>query len=209
MIDNESIPFFFKFKNNFPKLKDLNLEGNNLTDYYFFKSIQSLKDLMILNVSRNEFYPPRNPNEKYFFNSMKEMILSNGVFDNNTIKIIQNFEIKNIELINLSSNNLNSLDFINNNIHWEKLSTLLLNANNISKIEKLNKFTGLKKLEIYENPISNIEELKNLKKNIPDLQIYASIIKDYNNINNNNNINNINNNIYERSSKIDSNYDDN
>ena len=201
MIDNKSIPFFFKFKDNFPKLKDLNVDGNNLTDFTFFESIQTLNNLMVLNVSRNAFHLNSNSDKKYIFNSMKEMILSNGVFKNKTIKIIKNFEIKNIELIDLSFNNLKSLDFIDS-VQWPELNTLLLNGNNISEIEKLSKFPKLKSIEIKDNLISDIQKLEEIQKMIPELTIYATITIDDSNIRNNNI------NIYERSTNKESNFSD-
>lgn len=205
IIGDENITFFKMFKNNFPKLKDLSLEGNNITDYNFFDSIQTLNDLMVLNVSRNPFYSTNIPNKKYIFKSMKELILSNGVFRNKTIKIIQNFDIKNIEKIDLSSNKLKTLDFIGN-VQWPELNTLLLNGNNISKIEILQKFQNLKLLEIKDNLISDRKELKKLTEYNPDLHIYSSLNKfGINNINNNNSNNNII--INERLTKINSNND--
>ena len=156
---------------------------------------------MVLNVSRNAFHLNSNSDKKYIFYSMKEMILSNGVFKNKTIKIIKNFEIKNIELIDLSFNNLKSLDFIDS-VQWPELNTLLLNGNNISEIEKLNKFSQLKSIEIKDNLISDIQKLEEIQKMIPELTIYATITIDDSNIRNNNI------NIYERSTNKKSNFSD-
>ena len=187
LIDNTNIKFFRDFKDKFPKLKDLNLDGNNLTDYEFFESIQTLNNLTKLNVSRNCFRLPNNNTNythKIKLQNINEMILSNGVFNDNSInKILVNFEIEAIEIIDLSSNNLKSLRFMGN-VKWPLLNKIILNNNDLDNIEILDKFENLKNIELINNLFYDTNQFKTIQNNISNLQIKSTLaIKENDNIN--------------------------
>jgi len=176
--EKENLTIFSMFKDKFPKLEVLNLKKNNLTKYEFFDKIQSLNNLKELNVSANAFTPNcinNNEDKSYIFNNIEKMILSNGVFNNKSIYYIQYFKIKNIKIIDLSSNNLKSLSFLEK-VHWPEINTILLNANSIKSIQELSKFKNLKLIEIKDNPIKDIQEAEEIKNQIPDIEIILNII---------------------------------
>ena len=102
--EEQNLKIFSQFKYQFPKLEELNLKKNILTKYEFFEAIQTLNNLNKLNVSTNAFTQKYNK-KKYIFPNIEEMILSNGVFSDESIDNIQYFEMKKIKIIDLSSNN--------------------------------------------------------------------------------------------------------
>ena len=189
-IDDDNLKFFYQFKDKFPNLKELNLKKNDLTNYEFFESIQTLKNLIKLNVSTNAF-SHKNNNNKYIFKNIEEIIFSNGVFNNESINNIQYFVINNIKIIDLSSNNLKSLSFIKD-VNWPEINTILINDNSLRSIKELSEFQNLELIEIKDNPIENIEEIENIfEKKIENSQIkiYLNIITNKPNIRNNNKLN--------------------
>ena len=197
--ERQNLEMFPKFKDKFPKLKDLNLKKNALTNYKFFESIQTLNNLIKLNVSTNAFTQRKN-NNKYIFTNIEEMILSNGVFNSESIDNIQYFEIKNLKKIDLSSNNLKSLSFLNN-VQWPELTTIFLNKNSLKTIKELDEFHNLLLIEVKDNPIEKIEEIEEIAKNILDIKIILNIISK----GNIRNVNNKNKNINDRETAINSN----
>ena len=78
-------------KLNLPNLKHFILENNNFTNFEFFHAVEHFAKLELLDISSNPF--EENIDEIYsefvFYNlnSMKEINLSNGVFNDNTNKI--------------------------------------------------------------------------------------------------------------------------
>ena len=175
------------------------IDGNNLTDYEFFESIQTLNNLTKLNVSRNCFCLSKdntNCAHKIKFKKINEMILSNGVFNDNSInKILVNFEIETIEIIDLSSNNLKSLSFMGN-VKQPLLNSIILNNNDLDNIEILTEFKNLKNIELINNLLYDTNEFEAIQSNIPNVQIKStSAIKENGNINIINTNDNINNTI--------------
>jgi hypothetical protein len=126
------------------------------------------------------------------------MILSNGVFNSESIKNIQYFEIKNIKKIDLSSNNLKSLSFLNE-VQWPEINTIFLNSNSLESIKELSKFQNLELIEAKNNPIIDIKEAEAIAENKISIKIVLNIT------NNNINVNNSNININDRDTQINSN----
>jgi len=52
-----------------------------------------------------------------------------------------------------------------------QLSVLHLDRNRINDISQIEQFTGLTSLKVSENPIQNMEPLRKLLKQIPDLEL--------------------------------------
>ena len=198
--EEENLKIFSQFKDKFPELKELNLKKNNLTKYEFFEAIQTLNNLNKLNVSTNAF-TQRNNNKKYIFSNIKEMILSNGVFSNESIDNIQYFEIKKIKKIDLSSNNLKSLSFLNK-VNWPEINTIFLNSNSLESVKELIKFENLELIEVKNNPIFDIKEAEEIANNKFSIKIFLNIISK--NINDNNNNININDRGIENNSNVNS-----
>ena len=182
--EEQNLKIFSQFKHKFPKIEELNLKKNNLTNYEFFEAIQTLNNLNKLNVSTNAF-TQRYYKKKYIFPNIEEMILSNGVFNNESIKNIQYFEIKNIKKIDLSSNNLKSLSFLNE-VQWPEINTIFLNSNSLESIKELSNFQNLVLIEVKNNPIIDIKEAEEIAKTKISIKIILNITNNIINSNNNN-----------------------
>lgn len=184
-IDNNNIKYIHKF--DFPNLKELNLYQNLFTDFELFKSIEHFTQLNMLNVGCNKFEKDTFKNQKFNLNSINEIKLYNGVFNDNSIDILKYFELKNIEIIDLSSNNLSFLSFVQD-VNWPKLNRLYLSNNDIKDkdIINLDKFKNLKYIEIYDNEINDIDKVKKLIEKIPKLKVNLNLYSN-DNINQNNN----------------------
>ena len=98
-------------------------------------------------------------------NNIEELILSNGVFDDDSIDRISKIELNNLRLLDLSCNNLSSLEFILNS-DWPKLETLLLNENDIidlkDLITKFNKYESRININIENNLIKDEKQIDEL-----------------------------------------------
>ena len=169
-IDNTILTYLGKMK--FEKLKVFSLKQNYLTDYKIFEEVKVFKSLTKFDISSNRFNNKDYfQNKKIDLNAIEELILSNGVFDEESINNISSLNLINLKKIDLSCNNLSSLGFILRS-NWPKLEELNLNENDISDIKELiTKFKESIKLKIIieNNLIKNenqINELIQSNKNI-------------------------------------------
>ena len=158
-----------------PNLKSLNLSFNYFTDYKLFKSIEHFENLEIFKMESNPFNENVNINEitdEYNFLSMKNLYLFNGIFCNETIGLLAKFKFRNLQLLNLSGNNIKSLKFLDNlNFVNEQNETLVeegipleeiyLNDGDIEKDELIHfkKFKNLKRIELNNNNIKDLDDL--------------------------------------------------
>ena len=165
-------------KVNMPKLKELSLENNNLKDYIIFKVLENFKNLKKVDLGSNIF-TYKKINIKYLnnisLNSITELYVSNGVFDDITIEQLLKFELENIEILKLNGSYLNYKSFIkilSNIYRWKNLKELHLNNNNIiglfndeinHKINEIKKNIQLDKaliIELNNNKLKK-KEIKN------------------------------------------------
>ena len=110
---------------------------------------------------------------------MKTIGLTCGIFDDNTIKYINNFDFSNLKIIYLSKCNFHSLDFIKY-LELPCIEELYINITFIKEFYPLIKYGNLKIIEMRENFIENIDKLESFIKNLPKLMQF-NILK--NNIN--------------------------
>ena len=156
-------------KLNYNNLEDLNLRLNYFTQFDLFKSLEHFKKLKKLNLFSNKFTEDiedlmKDKNLKYNLQSIEEIDLSLGIFSEKSIKLISKFIFGKLETLNLSSNNLISLSFIDY-LKYEKENDSSDNSDN-SKNYRIIKNKGeypLKKLFLMNNEISDISKLINLK----------------------------------------------
>ena len=135
-LSDEMIPKIEKLE--LPKLRELYLSCNYFTKYDIFKKIQHFKKLEILHIGSNRFIykGDKNNYKNVSLNTIKEMNLINGVFNDDSIDLLFLFELKQLEIINLFGNNLNLssfkkfLSFISKS-KWNNLKQLNLMNNNI------------------------------------------------------------------------------
>ena len=149
-----------------PNLIELIFDNNNFTNYDIFQAIQHFDKLEIFNINSNgftgEIYKENLKNIK--LNSIKILYLNNGVFDNNSLDLLFQFKLKEIEYLYLEGNNLDTVSFIKilifvSQSNWMKLKKLFLGNNNINEsyydiskniINNINKRMERKDLNIKE-----------------------------------------------------------
>ena len=159
-IDDSNIKYFFQL--DFPKLKDLNLFLNKLTDPELLKfknDENNLPKLEIFFIGKNKFkFNEKNKNDRYDFFSVKEIGISRKFFNQDSIKYIQCFTLTNLEIIYLSNNNLEKFDFING-LELPSIKEFWLNDNNFAVFEPLEKYENLEVIEMKNNNIKDIDNI--------------------------------------------------
>ena len=192
-IDDNILTYMKDMK--FEKLKVFSLKQNYLTDYRVFEEVKVFKNLKKFDISSNRF-----KNKEFFenktidLNTIEELILSNGVFDENSINNIPALALKNLKSLDLSCNNLSSLNFILKS-NWPELENLILNENDISELSELiMKFKNTEKnilIMLENNLIKNETEIDELIKSNSKIAIKYKlnneIMDDKNNDNEQNN----------------------
>lgn len=171
-IDDSNKPYFYELK--CPELNDFNIFNNKLTeiDILKFKNKKDyLPELNIFFIGGNKFnFNVENIEKiKFDFSSVTEFGLSRGFFNQESIKYIDCFILTNLEYIYLSGNNIDNLNFVDN-LDLPNIIEFWLNNNNISEFEKLSKYKTLKKIEMENNNIVNIENLDSFVNNFKNLQ---------------------------------------
>ena len=159
-IDDKNIEHIKNFK--FPKLISLVLFHNYFKDYTIFEAITKFPNLKTLYIGSNNFnknIKHLNLNEiKYEFNNLVNIGLINGVFSDDSIKLLSCFHFPKLKNIYLSGNNLSSLSFLNQLICPE-LYQIWLKDNRIKEFSILTKFKALKRINLENNLIDKIEYL--------------------------------------------------
>ena len=115
----------------------LNLSNNFFTDYLLITVGETFLLLKELNLDTNRLYENIDilKNKLIVYDSLEKLILSNGVFSNQTINLLRCFKFTNLKYLDLSSNDLNSLSFIkfiNFGNEENKIEKLILFYNDIS-----------------------------------------------------------------------------
>ena len=158
-------------KLDFPKLNNLNFKRNNFTSYQVFSAVsKSFPIVKYLNMSSNIFKEDisfyKTNKTSFYFNSLTEIYLSNGVFNINSIYLISQFKLDNLEILELKGNNLNSLSFLDS-FDGNNLKELYIYEGNSIKADhhdklKLKKFKKLIKTDIiYQEDMENISAIEN------------------------------------------------
>lgn len=166
-IDDNILTYMKKMK--FAKLKVLSLRQNYLTDYRVFKKVKVFNNLKKLDISSNRFKNKEFfENKKIDLKNIEELILSNGVFDEDSINNISALNLEKIKSLDLSCNNLSSLDFVLN-LNLPNLENLILNENDISELKDLKtKFNNTQKnliIMLENNMIKDEKEIDELIQN--------------------------------------------
>ena len=172
-ISDNMIKYIYDF--NFPKLENLNFGFNNFKSYEFFNSIVHFNELKILNITSNHFetkIPEYLKINDLEFPALEEIDFSNGIFSDETIGIIfPKFKFKNLRYLDLTSNNIHNLDFIQN-IKECPLEKLILTNNEIDELQLkiLNNFKTLREIQLKNNAIKNKKEVEDLVENLKNLE---------------------------------------
>ena len=180
-IGDNMIKYIYNFR--FYKLENLNFGINNFQNYEIFKSIEHFENLKKLNINSN-FFRKEIPKEfnidSIKFNLIEEVDFSNGVFSEENINFMfKIFKFQNLKIIDLTSNNLKTLIFIQN-IKNCPLEKLILENNEIeeSQLKFLEDFENLKEVNIKDNSIKSIDEVNKLK-NIEKINLCGNKINLY------------------------------
>jgi len=193
-IDDNILTYMKDMK--FKKLKVFSLKQNYLTDYTVFEEVKVFQNLKKFDISSNRLFKNKEffENKIIYLNKIEELILSNGVFDENSINNISSLNVQYLKSLDLSCNNLSSLNFILKS-NWPKLENLILNENDISKLSDL--ITKFKDIEhnllimLENNLIKDEQEIDDLIKSNSRISIKYKlnneIIDDKNNDNEQNN----------------------
>jgi len=162
-----------------PVLKKINLSYNYFSDFKLFKSLEHFKTLQIFKMETNplrEELTINDMNNEYKLLSLEELYLFNGIFCNETIGILKQFKFMNLKKLDISRNDIESLEFFdhlnfvnedNKKIDKEMipLEQIYLNFGEITddELKHLNRFPNLKRLELRNNRIRNIEKVIELR----------------------------------------------
>ena len=145
-------------KENYPKLKKLNLSRNNFKSFSIFGV---LPNLIELNLNYNfivEIFPKK-----------EKLINGKGLFG---LPNLESLELRGNQIVNL-----NGIQFL------KGLKILVLSENNFTKIESINNMNNLTFLDVSTNKLRNLDKIS--LGNLPNIQI---IIADNNMIKNINNL---------------------
>ena len=168
-IGDENIPYLLGMK--FNHLKELNLFSNILTDCSIFnlQNSQNLPNLKIFYIGNNRINWINSMHIKYNFKNLMTIGLTGGIFDDNTIEYINNFDFNNLKIIYLSRSDIHSLNFIKK-LKLPYIEEFYLNDNFINEFYPLSKYENLKIIEMRNNFIKNIDKLKLFFEELPKLK---------------------------------------
>ena len=168
-IGDENIPYLLGMK--FEHLKELNLFSNSLTDCTVFniQNSQNLPNLEIFYIGNNRINWVNSIDIKYNFKNLITIGLTGGIFDDNTIEYINNFDFSNLKIIYLSRCDIHSLNFVKKLV-LPCIEEFYLNDTFIDEFYPLNKYKKLKIIEMRNNSIKNIDNLNSFLKELPNLK---------------------------------------
>ena len=184
-IGDNNIEYFKKLK--FKELKELNLFSNNLIDFHFFEIVNNvyLKKLELLYIGSNRFINNSNIDIEFDASNIEEIGLSNGIFNNSSIHLINNFKFTNLKILFLQCNDIYSLSFVDN-LELPNIKQFWINSCFISDYFPLIKYKTLEKIMIRNNCIEKIDNLIEFINSLEDLKI-LDISGNYIDLNNNQN----------------------
>ena len=184
-INDESLYVIEKIINKFDKLNFLDLNDNKIKNPDIFSFFEGKKNLTKFYIGRNLFEINQekknekinnnknnniqNKIKKYKMHYIKEIQLGKGAFNDTTIKIISSFVFLNLVIIELNENGLHSLNFVED-LECDNLEQFLARDNNITDYKPLKKFNKLKMIDLNNNPIKNIDDLKEFVKAFSNLE---------------------------------------
>ena len=168
-IGDENIPYLLGMK--FDHLKELNLFSNSLTDCSIFnlQNSQNLPKLEVFYIGNNRINWVNSMDIKYNFKNLTAIGLTGGIFDDNSIEYINNFDFSSLKIIYLSRCDIHSLNFVKK-LKLPFIEEFYLNDTFINEFYPLNKYKKLKIIEMRNNSIKNINKLKSFFEELPKLK---------------------------------------
>ena len=159
----------------FKKIKFINLFINEIESPKIFEKILNFKTLKIFYCGQNKLTNEeieKSGNTKYDLCHLKRIGLTDN-FTNENINFISNLKLQNLEYIYLNKNNLSSLSFLKD-MDWPNLVSFWARENyltNYNDILNLKYKDKLKRINLKENNIENIDNLLEFISNFPKLRL--------------------------------------
>ena len=163
LIDDNNLKNLANFKN----IRFLNLFDNNLTNYEVLEFCQkNFNELETLYLGKNKFIINKEYNEKYYFNDLKILGITE-CFTNSTAHLISNIICENLNSLYISGNKLESIKFMKN-FESKNITEFWAKENNLKNISELGLLKSKNSLEIINLEKNKIEELDWLYENIKE-----------------------------------------
>ncbi|XP_062985770.1 monocyte differentiation antigen CD14 [Elgaria multicarinata webbii] len=143
-------------KGAFPQLKILKLHHNNLTSYEIVcDTVSHLSMLTHLDLSQNDFLPGNSSSRCMWPPSLRIFNLSNTGLEH-----MHRFLPPNVEILDLSANNMFTLD-----LSLPGLKELYLSKNRLQKVPSIDRLPSLEVLSLDQNQISQLpsKDMQRLK----------------------------------------------
>ena len=162
-------------KMRFENIKFINLYINEIESPKIFEKIMNFNSLKKFYVGQNKFSKEeiiKNGNTKYDLSHLKRIGLT-GNFTNENIFFILNLKLTDLKFIYLNKNNLSSLSFLKD-MDCPNLVSFWARENNLTDyndILKLKYKDKLKRINLKENNIDNIDNLLEFISNFPKLRL--------------------------------------
>ena len=169
-LDSSVIPILKKL--NLPKLIELNLYKNKITDIKIFDLIKRFTKLKSFFIGENKFINDEN-NDFYDFPETLEEFGLTGNFEGEDINFVNRLGIRNLKIFYMSRNKITNLKSLEN-INFLRLDEFWAISNNITDIKEImniHKKEKLWKINLKQNNINNFKELFNIIDYFPNLQI--------------------------------------
>ena len=163
LIDDNNLKNIANFKN----IRFLNLFDNNLINYEVLDFCQrNFNELETLYLGKNKFIINKEYNEKYYFNDLKVLGITE-CFTNNTAHLISNIICQNLKSLYICGNDLESIKFMKS-FESENITEFWAKENNLKNISELGLLKSKNSLEIINLEKNKIEELDWLYENIKE-----------------------------------------
>ena len=171
-IGDENIPYLLEMK--FEQLEELNLFSNNITDCEIFnlQNSQNLPNLRIFYIGNNRIdWTKRNSIDRtYNFENLITIGLTGGgIFNDKTIENIYNFKFGKLKILYLNRCDIHTLNFFEK-LELPCLEEIYLNTCFINEFCLLSKYKNLNIIEMRDNYIENIDNLKSFIEELPKLK---------------------------------------
>ena len=159
----------------FKNIMIINLFTNEIESPQIFEKIMNYNTLKIFFIGANKFTKEeiiKNGNTKYDLSHLKRIGLTEN-FINGNIYFILNMKLTGLKFIYLNKNNLSSLSFLKD-MDWPNLVSFWARENNLTDyndILKLKYKDKLKRINLKENNIENIDNLLEFISNFPKLRL--------------------------------------
>jgi len=169
-LDSSIIPILKKL--NLPELNQLSLYKNKITDIKIFSLMKKFTKLKLFYIGENKFINDDSNDFYKFPKSLEEFGLT-GNFDGKNINFIRRLGIENLKIFYISRNKLTNLQCLKE-INFIRLDEFWADNNNITDIKEImnigNK-ENIRRINLKQNKINNLNELFNIIHFFPNLQI--------------------------------------